>query len=177
MSSATLNIAVPQQVTLRRTTYEKSLLSSYRQTKRLYESAQYIDMPKTRRSTRHQTKKSYLKQQIFPFSHEKHKWYKYPFQQKPAVLQTNRKKYYYYMEIKRAEHSSHVYDTLVIARKRKCSTNNKDFGSLKLIKKEKISLSFEYIPKFVGFDTHDNNIDILINNNSIRTSHATNPIW
>ena len=158
---------------LRHTTEVQTMESVYRRASLLFRRLQYADMPKTRFATRKQTKISYQKQSLFPFYQKNKGWP--PYLTKPPMLYTNRKKYYYYMKIVQPKPPLELFPVMLVARKPKLKRNNKNFGSLKLIKREKIFISYEYVPKFIWFESGDNNIDELIHWNRIRTSQRLIP--
>ena len=149
---------------LRQSTIHQTLISTHRARTREIETDNYRFMPRTRTSTRRQTKQSILNERLFPFNHHDIT------QRRLSTLQTNRQKYYYYMQVKKAATPNEVIDTLIIARKPKLPKNNRNFGALKIVRRKKITITRNYIPKFVGFEDNTEQVDFLIYSHPVASS-------
>ena len=145
---------------LRQSTVHQTLMSIHIARTRQIEADNYSFMPRTRPSTRRQTKKSILNERLFPFKHSDIT------QRRLSTLQTNRQKYYYYIKVKKATAPNEVFDTLIIARKPKLPKNNRNFGALKIVRKKKITITRNYIPEFVGFEDNTEDVDFLIHSHT-----------
>ena len=132
-------------------------------------------MPKTRSSTRKQTEKSHLREVLHPSYRRGEP--PLNLRERGRILPTNRKKYYYYTKIIKAKAPDEIYDTLVIARKPKLPKNERDFGALKLVKKEKIAVPVMYVAKFIGFEENKEELDHWIRERRIRVSHDDEMWW
>ena len=156
---------------LRTSTRQRTFESEMRSENTNWDSS----MPKTRSSTRKQTEKSHLREVLHPSYRRGEP--PLNLRERGRILPTNRKKYYYYTKIIKAKGPREIYDTLVIARKPKLPKNQKDFGALKLVKKDKIGVPIMYVAKFIGFEDDKEELDRWIRERRIRVSHGSEIWW